>query len=261
MRKLIRQFLDHFLEVGLRGKVRICLLVLLSPAILIELFYCIIDGMIHSTFIMYALWFLAILTMHLHAQSFDTRYKNVSIITITITVSFMILIAWSIAKFNTIEVINVGIGYVYVYVLNNDMYLVSNGREFVRGGNDGQYFNVFSDYLYFPSDGDGNFIGTSRGQSDLYLVNPVNSDHRVIKHYTTEYPELEPKYLEDNILVFDINGKTLAIGTARLQEQYFNPTELNIWDIRCLDIQYKSKNIFGQNGVYQTVEENFYQNR
>ncbi len=231
-RIMIRNLIDSFFELSFLGKVRVCMLGFWSLILLRELFYCIIDGMIHTVFVVGVLMTATYLVIHLHKETGDSKYKSMSIITTMGFIIFIIFMGWSSIKCDTIEVINVGLGRMYVNVMGNDMFLVSNGREVI--------------------------VSSVGGQSDLYLVNSENDDDEiVINHYTSRYPELEAKYYDGKLVFTAYGGDVPVISAIPLKEQHFYYTELNLWRIYCYDIRYKSKNIFGGNGFYLQNEEEY----
>lgn len=202
-----------------------CCLILWSLILLREFLYCILDGMIHSIFIYGVFYTATYFSIHFYKETGDSKYNKLSILAALATVGFSFAIGYSSLKFDTIEIVNVALGYVYVEVLDNDMFLVSNGRE------------VAVDFI--------------SGHRDLYLVNKRNSEEILINHYKSRYPELKEKYYEDK-LTFEVGEENkLAISTSNLSERYFSPTELNLWRMSCYDKKYKRKNIFGGNGFYQ----------
>lgn len=113
-----------------RKVLRIGILIFFAFVVFVQLVYCIIDRILHTTFVVAIGFFAVYLFLHLYQQSGYLRDRTLAYLSALVTLVIIFTASiWSPGVFQSTELFNGGIGYISVKWFGNDLHCISNGRE------------------------------------------------------------------------------------------------------------------------------------
>lgn len=201
--------------MGGRKILRVAILAFSGFTVAVQLAYCILDRIFHTTFVVAVLFFLIYFFLYRYWERGYLRDRNLShtCVGVVLAVIFTACI-WSPAAFRSTEMFNGGIGYISVKWFGNDLYCISNGRE----------VSVEAQVSY----------------KNIYITNEKEGVHVMKSHFLQMSEGLTCEEEPEALLFYDDNQKLVVIADRLKKNGY------ELWVVRPLTDQFKYKNIFGK---------------